>query len=433
MYRTQTVKYYVREKVIAATIVAMLCPSFSTAGVQNVDPCFDKLPVGWRITKSFIASEEQTAAIGRKLGTRIMKLSNTVLSVQGQSIQVNIFECHSDNDAEKLHKTILQMKGHPAFCLCTGKTVIELVGKDVALATKTGYELGFVPKPTEVRYHIFAQIALLDKSDYMSFNKLSNLFFALMEEPNNERIKAQIAYLSKRFEFGRHICLRTCGNESTKPVYRFNPRPIDTQVDLARERTTYTFGSAPLSLGVPYVSVEAEITTRERAVLHTARKGDEALLAQTSFWPVDDPNIVKLMKRITRGYEGRKAKTEAILKWLTPGKNIQFGGPVQGSRWGVKEVIKKGYGQCWDFSDLFVTLCRASGIPCRQVGGWLYGSCGHIWAEVFLEDQTWQQVDPTGGSIVKCGIYHIPYFVTEDGNMPILYISMPKIEILTAR
>jgi hypothetical protein len=78
-----------------------------------------------------------------------------------------------------------------------------------------------------------------------------------------------------------------------------------------------------------------------------------------------------------------------------------------------------------------VTLCRASGVPCRQVGGWLYGCSGHIWAEVIMGDK-WVQVDPTGGPGTKCGIYHIPYFVTEDGHMPVLYMSLPKIEMQTA-
>lgn len=55
---------------------------------------------------------------------------------------------------------------------------------------------------------------------------------------------------------------------------------------------------------------------------------------------------------------------------------------------------------------------------------------GHVWAEVLTEDGKWRQVDPTGGGKLECGIYHIPYFTTETGEMPILYLSMPQIEIL---
>ena len=77
-----------------------------------------------------------------------------------------------------------------------------------------------------------------------------------------------------------------------------------------------------------------------------------------------------------------------------------------------------------------VTLARAAGVPTRQVGGWLYGASGHIWAEVLVEGTGWQQVDPTGGGELTCGTSYIPYFVTEDGHMPILYAQMPTIELV---
>ena len=96
------------------------------------------------------------------------------------------------------------------------------------------------------------------------------------------------------------------------------------------------------------------------------------------------------------------------------------------SRYGVKPTLEQGFGRCWDFSDLFVTLCRAAGIPCRQVAGWLYGQSGHVWAEVLVEDKGWQQVDPSAG--MACGSDYIPWFTTETGAMPILYLSMPVIE-----
>jgi len=49
-------------------------------------------------------------------------------------------------------------------------------------------------------------------------------------------------------------------------------------------------------------------------------------------------------------------------------------------------------------------------------------------AEFYRQGRGRQQVDPTGGGALRCGIYHIPYFTSEDGEMPILYVSMPKIE-----
>jgi len=413
---------------LAAVAVCNLCKAGST---QAVDKCFEKLPPGWTIRQTFMVPRDQAAAIGKKLGSPIRKLSNTVLAVHGKAIQVNILECRTIRDAEKLHKRISGMKGHPAFCLRRAGKVIEFVGNDVALAIKAGYELGFRPKPTEIRYRIDAQVVPVDKSDYMSFNRLFNLFLAMEKNPRDKKIAGQITELAKKFRFGQQITLRMAGTVEARPAYRFEPSAIKSRQGIHGELMTYTFKNMPEKLSIPYVSIVAEVSTRSDGRTVTARKDTKGLLSATEFWPVDEPAVVSVAKKITKGRQTKEAKVAAILKWLTPGRNIRFGGPFEGSRWGVKRVLKQGFGQCWDFSDCFITLSRASGIPCRQVGGWLYGSSGHIWAEVLSEDKGWQQVDPTGGSVITCGIYHIPYFTSEDGHMPILYVSMPNIKPLS--
>jgi transglutaminase-like putative cysteine protease len=66
-------------------------------------------------------------------------------------------------------------------------------------------------------------------------------------------------------------------------------------------------------------------------------------------------------------------------------------------------------GFCEHYAGAFVYLMRAAGIPARVVGGYLGGEVNpisghlmvrqydaHAWAEVWLEDQGWVRVDPTG-------------------------------------
>jgi transglutaminase-like putative cysteine protease len=120
---------------------------------------------------------------------------------------------------------------------------------------------------------------------------------------------------------------------------------------------------------------------------------------------------------------GRKA--ERILRWVNG--NIEFGGPVVGSRYGTKQVLAQGHGHCWDTSDVFITLCRAAGIPARQVGGWLVGVCGHIWAEVYLPGEGWVAVDSTASWLGVSSDY-IPLFISEDGEAPFVYWNTPTIE-----
>jgi hypothetical protein len=322
------------------------------------------------------------------------------------------------------------MKANPPFCLLHEKCVVEFVCENVNLAIKAAWELGLKPKPTEVQYKITFDAAPLEKGDFMSWNRLVNLFAALNEHPDSNDSTSEMTELLKRFEFANEIVLRTCGNAGAKPVYRFKPQPNKTEAMAQGDITKYTFENMPQKAGVHYVSIEATVTTHEGALMPGTPKQGDDLLGPTQFWPVDDPHIEALAQKITTGQESQEDRVRAVLEWLMPGKNISFKGPVTGSRYGVRKVLEQGFGHCWDFCDCFVTLCRASGVPCRQVAGWFYGAGGHTWAEVLIEGKGWQQVDPTGGTLLQCGIYHIPWLTSEDGAMPVLYVSLPKIELL---
>ena len=66
---------------------------------------------------------------------------------------------------------------------------------------------------------------------------------------------------------------------------------------------------------------------------------------------------------------------------------------------GGAEALVKCSGDCTEYSDLFVTLCRAKGIPARVVEGYIAGadpselSLGHNWSEVYLEGLGWVPFD----------------------------------------
>ena len=390
----------------------------------TIDKPFEELPVGWIVQQSFVAPQNQTLAIGKKLGGRITTLSNTILLVRGQRLQVNILDCQTLQDAETIHKTLLEMKGDPALCLKTGKQVVEFIANDIRLIRKAHYVLGF--RPREVTYRVSFDLATVERADYMSFNRLSNLLWALAPKRSDPQAVAQIAHISKKFRFGDSIRLRSQGNGKSKNTYTFTPKPEKSD-PLPNGTVKYSFQNLPTKVDVPYVSVVATVKSSAFAFTPTDRKADTELLAANSFWPCDDKEIVALAKKITKGMRTDEEKTYATLEWLMPGKNIKFESPIEGSRYGVKQTISQGYGHCWDFSDLFVTLCRASGVPCRQVGGWLYEQEGHIWAEVLLKGQGWIQVDATTG--MACGSDYIPYLTTEDGEMPFVYVSMPTIRL----
>lgn len=118
-------------------------------------------------------------------------------------------------------------------------------------------------------------------------------------------------------------------------------------------------------------------------------------------------------------------KLSALLAWFSNKDNFKYDRRILGSRYGVKTALQQRFGMCWDYSDCFVTFCRAVGLPSRQVYGWLYPVEGHIWAEVLIDGKGWRQVDPQAGA--GCDSRYVPFIASENGTMPVVYTSAVRI------
>ncbi|MGN1444886.1 MAG: transglutaminase domain-containing protein [Eubacteriales bacterium] len=64
----------------------------------------------------------------------------------------------------------------------------------------------------------------------------------------------------------------------------------------------------------------------------------------------------------------------------------------------AEEALAKGGGVCQDYTHIFLSLCRLSGIPCRYMAG-IYRDGGetHAWAQIH-DGERWLTVDPTHGT-----------------------------------
>jgi tetratricopeptide (TPR) repeat protein len=66
---------------------------------------------------------------------------------------------------------------------------------------------------------------------------------------------------------------------------------------------------------------------------------------------------------------------------------------------GARQALKDGKGDCTEYSELMVTLCRSKNIPARIVMGLIPGSDGqvgyHNWVEAFFPSYGWVAFDPT--------------------------------------
>jgi len=78
--------------------------------------------------------------------------------------------------------------------------------------------------------------------------------------------------------------------------------------------------------------------------------------------------------------------------------NMSYSGYNPGDL-GAVAALNAGRGDCTEYSDLFIALCRARYIPARFIEGYTIDmnnlNIGHNWTEVYTDDYGWLPFDPT--------------------------------------
>ena len=123
-------------------------------------------------------------------------------------------------------------------------------------------------------------------------------------------------------------------------------------------------------------------------------------LGATSRGPIDGPVAALAAKIVgdkTRVYD----KAKAIYDWIC--ENMYRDPATKGCGPGdVCLLLQTPGGKCTDIHSVFVALCRAAGVPAREIFGVRMGkkevqditSWQHCWAEFFLPGYGWVPVDP---------------------------------------
>ncbi|MBU0681694.1 MAG: hypothetical protein KKD73_09750 [Proteobacteria bacterium] len=130
-------------------------------------------------------------------------------------------------------------------------------------------------------------------------------------------------------------------------------------------------------------------------------KGDFAeWLAPTSLGPIDGV-VGELAAKITAGKTTVLAKAKAIYDWTC--ENMYRDPKTIGCGPGdVCSLLQTPGGKCTDIHSVFVALCRAAGVPAREIFGIRLGKMDvqdistwqHCWAEFYLPGFGWVPVDP---------------------------------------
>lgn len=128
-------------------------------------------------------------------------------------------------------------------------------------------------------------------------------------------------------------------------------------------------------------------------------------LKQTEYWNSENPKI----KELAQNYNNPKEIYEFVINTLSYSYDRVT--PESKRMGAVKALNETNLATCMEFTDLFIAIARAAGIPAREINGFAYtenpkiqplsfvNDVLHSWPEYWdFENQTWKQIDPTWAS-----------------------------------
>ena len=132
------------------------------------------------------------------------------------------------------------------------------------------------------------------------------------------------------------------------------------------------------------------------------RRSDEAIpakyLTAEKYLEKDDPAVLEVSKKIT-GY----TEIEMIRNiYYYVFQNMDHTQYLEEDL-GATQAVKSGKGDCTEYADLFVALCRAKGIPARVAEDYYciegVDTPRQLWAEVYAKGYGWIPFDPLLGEV----------------------------------
>ena len=152
---------------------------------------------------------------------------------------------------------------------------------------------------------------------------------------------------------------------------------------------------AQLSFHVIRNEIKAPTKVREEGVMP---EDINKYLEGSKMVAIDDGNVKTTAEEITKGAETNYDKARAIYDWVIA--NMNRDNEVKGCGQGdVCALLDTKAGKCTDINSVFVALCRASGIPAREVFGIRINADDitgnqHCWCAFYLPGTGWYSADP---------------------------------------
>ena len=147
------------------------------------------------------------------------------------------------------------------------------------------------------------------------------------------------------------------------------------------------------------------------------------------YWETDSKKIKETSSKLFDGKKNVSQNAQNIYKYVVTNLSYNFDAIKKENviRYGAeKSLDKNGKWTCMEFTDLFIALSRAMGIPARELNGYAFtqenyttplsinlrgGDFLHSWPEYYDPNFGWVAVDPTWGSTSG-----LDYFTKMDTN-----------------
>ena len=193
---------------------------------------------------------------------------------------------------------------------------------------------------------------------------------------------------------------------------RIEPQPINITIDADGNYLAWYRLARNQKIDIKVLG-SAKLYTRSKVKNPTLEPALRAkYTASDKYWDSDNPAIQAKVREILTGSENKPTFEKAKLIHLYVSNNLKYdssrlsGGPID--RLGaITALTNPQSAVCMEFTDLFIALARAAGIPARELDGYAYTNNSalrplslnqdilHAWPEFFDETRGWVMIDPT--------------------------------------
>lgn len=147
----------------------------------------------------------------------------------------------------------------------------------------------------------------------------------------------------------------------------------------------------------------------------------EYTLPVENLWESDDPLIVDKAHELTDNYPNPYDKVGRITNFVSSYLTYEKRRGVASAVWAYVNQV----GDCNEFTNLFIALARAAGLPANFVHGYVYSPAfgedldqmAHAWAVVYLPNAGWVSVDATWGLFGEVDEEHIAFGMKNENDL----------------